>query len=443
MMQLNNLKSKPHHIVILREDNELDALAVTKILGYFNDVLVLNNIKNLKPIMLDKTPKVIFFSNQHLETSFQQYYALIENIKEGDLCDHKFVIFCNKKDEEVAFAAYNTEIVDEYLVSRPLYEITRPILLTKQLLRELGVHYASNGRVEYKLTNLELRSELTRLIENTLERKKVFRQDFEKSIVKLDSAISAAQDKFSNNQKADLDLNEVKTLLGQIRSNEIRPELLELQNKALSLLNKFVKSTSNIVSKMEPTTDNTTDNSAATSQNKVNANRSSIETQNANASSTEVKNSNTVPKTTIHSNNLGTDIDYEKRLNEVQARSKIRVLLVEDDEISLNLSAKLFKNKRFEFDYAVSGREALNKLNNKKYDIVFMDINLPDSDGLSLLSQLSNNESINVSTPIVVLTGNHSKLSVKRAGQVGAKTYLIKPLRQASLLQALEKCNLV
>lgn len=426
-----DLKNKQHHIIIVREDNELDALAVTKILGYFNDVLVINNISNLKPIMLDPTPKVLFFSNEHLETSFQQYYALVENVEEGELCDHKFVVFCNKKDEEIAFAAYNTEIVDEYLVSRPLYEITRPILLAKQLLRELGVHYASNGKVEYKLTNLELRSELTTLIENTLDRKKLLKQDFERSIIKLDSAISAAEDKFSNNQKADLDLNEIKTLLGQIRSNEIRPELLELQDKALSLLNRFVKSTSNIVSKMKGSTSTTTP-----------APPSKI-AKNTNKPSAKVIEKPTSSKPQVPSNYSSGEIDYEKRLSEAQARSKIRVLLVEDDEISLNLSAKLFKNKRFEFDYAVSGREALNKLNNKKYDIVFMDINLPDSDGLSILSQLNNNESINGSTPIVVLTGNHSKLSIKRAGQVGAKTYLIKPLRQTSLLQALEKCNLV
>lgn len=426
-----NLPDKTHHIIIVREDNELDALAVTKILGYFNDVLVINNIKNLKPVMLDKAPKVVFFSNEQLETSFQQYYALVDNVKEGDLCDHKFVVFCNKKDEETAFAAYNTEIVDEYLVSRPLYEITRPILLAKQLLRELGVHYASNGKVEYKLTNLELRSELTTLIENTLERKKAFKHDFEKSIIKLDSAISAAEDKFSNNQKADLDLNEIKTLLGQIRSNEIRPELLELQDKALSLLNRFVKGTSNIISKMKPTAAPTAVEAAPQTKKKP-----------PEPTAKTVEKAVSPQPQSPSTNNTG-EIDYESRLTEAQARSKIRVLLVEDDEISLNLSAKLFKNKRFDFDYAVSGREALNKLHNKKFDIVFMDINLPDSDGLSILSQLNNNESVNASTPIVVLTGNHSKLSVKRAGQVGAKIYLIKPLRQASLLQALEKCNLV
>jgi len=414
--------NKIHHIVIVREDNDLDQLAVNKIVGYFNNALVIHNIKELKPLMLEPTPKVIFFSNEHLETSFQQYYALIDSVDESELCEHKFVTFCNKKDEDIAFAAYNTDIVDEYLISRPLYEVTRPILIANQLLKVLGVNISANGKVEYQVTKLQLKTELTSLIENTLERKKVIKEDFEKSIVKLDSAITNAQDTLNNNKKAELNLNEVKDLLAQIKSNEIRPELLDLQNKALSLLNRFVKSTNNIVSKMDtPPSENAR---AQTSTG-----------QKTSQSSGSFKS----PASKQHVE----DIVFENRLHYEEVSSSIKVLLVEDDEVSLNLSAKLFRSKRYDFDYAINGRQALKKLGENKYDIVFMDINLPDSDGLSIVSQLTNNSSLNLTTPIAVLTGSHSKLSVKRAGQVGAKVYLIKPLRQASLQQALKKCNLL
>ncbi|GHB67344.1 hypothetical protein GCM10008107_15990 [Psychrosphaera saromensis] len=415
--------NKIHHIVIVREDNDLDQLAVNKIVGYFNNALVIHNVKELKPIMLEQTPKVIFFSNEHLETSFQQYYALLASVDESELCEHKFVTFCNKKDEDIAFAAYNTDIVDEYLISRPLYEVTRPILLANQLLKVLGVNISANGKVEYQATKLQLKTELTALIENTLERKKVMKEDFEKSIIKLDSAITNAQEKLNNNKKAELNLDEVKDLLAQIKSNEIRPELLDLQNKALSLLNRFVKSTSSIVSKMDtPPSENA---------------REQTSPQNTSQASSSVKS----PASKKHVE----DIVFDNRLHheDVSSNNIIKVLLVEDDEISLNLSAKLFRSKRYDFDYAVNGRQALKKLGESKFDIVFMDINLPDSDGLSIVSQLTNNSSLNVTTPIVVLTGSHSKLSVKRAGQVGAKVYLIKPLRQATLQQALKKCNLL
>lgn len=415
--------NKIHHIVIVREDNDLDQLAVNKIVGYFNNALVIHNIKDLKPLILEQTPKVIFFSNEHLETSFQQYYALIGSVDESELCEHKFVTFCNKKDEDTAFAAYNTEIVDEYLISRPLYEVTRPILIANQLLKVLGVNISANGKVEYQATKLQLKTELTALIENTLERKKVIKEDFEKSIIKLDSAITNAQEKLNNNKKAELNLNEVKDLLAQIKSNEIRPELLDLQNKALSLLNRFVKSTSSIVSKMDtPASEN--------------AREQASPEQNTSQPSGSLKS----PANKKHVE----DIVFDNRLHHEDAVDRtIKVLLVEDDEISLNLSAKLFRSKQYDFDYAANGRQALKKLGEMKYDIVFMDINLPDSDGLSIVSQLTNNSSLNVTTPIVVLTGSHSKLSVKRAGQVGAKVYLIKPLKQATLQQALKKCNLL
>lgn len=422
-------KDKINHIIIFREDNELDALAVTKILGYFQHVLVITDINKLIEQMKELSPKVIFFSFEHIEASFQCYYSLLEDLKTTSCCEHKFVVLCKKNEEETAFAAYNTDVIDDYLISRPLYEKTRPILLAKQLLRELGVHYASNGRVQYQLTNLELKNELIEIIEGALGRKQAFKTEMENTIIKLDSAITAAQEKFEKNQKAELNLDDVKNLLSQIRSNEIRPELLELQDKALSLLNRFVKSTTSLVSKMEPP--NATDKNI----------NSAVDpgTTGNNENQVNQAATSTPPKNTAANN--GQDIDFEKRLAELQSPSKIRVLLVEDDEISLNLSAKLFKKTKFKFDYAVSGRDALNKLDNNEYDIVFLDINLPDSDGLSIASQLPNSKSKNAETSIIVLTGSHSKMTIKRAGQVGAKAYLIKPLRESTLRVAMNKCG--
>ncbi|MDC2888593.1 hypothetical protein [Psychrosphaera algicola] len=106
-----------------------------------------------------------------------------------------------KNEEGTAFAAYNTQVIDEYLISRPLYEKTRPILLAKQLLRELGVHFTTNGRIQYQLTNLELKNELVEIIEGALDRKQAFKTELENSIIKLDSAITAAQERFEKIKK--------------------------------------------------------------------------------------------------------------------------------------------------------------------------------------------------------------------------------------------------
>ncbi|MBU2883616.1 response regulator [Psychrosphaera sp. B3R10] len=422
-------RDKLNHIIIFREDNELDALAVSKILDYFQHVLVITDINKLIEQMKDLTPKVIFFSFEHIETTLQRYYSLIDDLKTTPCCEHKLVVLCKKNEEGTAFAAYNTQVIDEYLISRPLYEKTRPILLAKQLLRELGVHFTTNGRIQYQLTNLELKNELVEIIEGALDRKQAFKTELENSIIKLDSAITAAQERFEKNQKAELNLDDIKNLLSQIKSNEIRPELLELQNKALSLLNGFVKSTTSLVTKMDP------NNASIDEVERVeNTGDTSLE-QN------ELKQSTAHHKVTTPPLNGEQTIDFEKRLRELQSPQKIRVLLVEDDEMSLNLSARLFKKSTFKFDYAVSGRDALNKLDNNEYDIVFLDINLPDSDGLSIAAQLTNSKSINADTSIVVLTGSHSKLTIRRAGQVGAKAYLIKPLRESTLRVALDKCG--
>lgn len=433
MPQTRRPADKPNHIIIFREDNELDALAVTKLLSYFEHVLVLTDIEQLKKLMLEPQPKVLFFSFEQIESSFEQYYTLIESLDLTECCEHKFVALCKKNEEEIAFAAYNTQIVDEYLISRPLYEKTRPVMLAKQCLRELGVHYSPNGRVQYTITNLELQNELHSIIQGALEKKQAFKQQLENSIIRLDSAISEAGEKFAQNQKAELNLDDVKNLLAQIRSNEVRPELIELQNKALSLLNRFVKSTSDLAGKLGDSPPNAQQQAE---QTEISSDKTQAQIDDEMLAAA---NAQEAPHAAKHDFSV-IDVDFEKRLAELENPKKVRVLLVEDDEISLNLSAKLFKKNRFQFDYAVSGRDALNKLNNAEFDVVFMDINLPDADGLAIASQLANSAD-NKNCSVVVLTGNHSKLSIKRAGQVGAKAYLIKPLRESTLKAALGKCG--
>lgn len=429
---MSGLKNPPH-IVVFREDDELDALAINKLLSFFENVLVLTDIKELCKLMKETTPKVVFFSFEHIETTFERYYSLMNELDLANCCEHKFVALCKKNEEETAFAAYNTQIVDEYLISRPLYEKTRPIMLARQLLRELGVYYESSGRVQYQLTNLELQQELMAIIESALDKKQAFKSELEQSILKLDNAITQAGEKFEKNQKAELNLADVKNLLAQIKSNEVRPELLELQDKALSLLNRFVKSTSSLANRL--------DNKKQTEPEVVPNTESDAEegTQTDFDAMLAAANAQEHNKQVKHDFSQ-VDVDFEKRLAELESPKKIRILLVEDDEISLNLSAKLFKKPKFKFDYAVSGRDALNKLNTTEYDVVFMDINLPDADGLAIASQLAQQKN-GENCDVVVLTGNHSKMSIRRAGQVGAKAYLIKPLRESTLKVALEKCG--
>ena len=105
----------------------------------------------------------------------------------------------------------------------------------------------------------------------------------------------------------------------------------------------------------------------------------------------------------------------------------VKVLLVEDDEIDkLMVERTLTKCSRFiEFatDSAGSLSEANESLNTMEYDVVLLDLMLPDSDGLETVRRI---KEINLHTPIVVLTGLDDEQAGLSAINDGAMDYLVK-----------------
>jgi CheY-like chemotaxis protein len=104
------------------------------------------------------------------------------------------------------------------------------------------------------------------------------------------------------------------------------------------------------------------------------------------------------------------------------------ILVVEDDVISLQLTQKLLNNYDLKLDTAKTGRKAFAALTSQRYDLILMDVNLPDTNGIYIVDQISNRDGINCDTPIIMLSGSKDKATVSQAIKRGAKGYIIKPL---------------
>jgi DNA-binding response OmpR family regulator len=100
------------------------------------------------------------------------------------------------------------------------------------------------------------------------------------------------------------------------------------------------------------------------------------------------------------------------------------VFLVEDDRIiSLNLSDFLIK-EGFQVENAYNGKSALSMLETNKYDLIILDINLPDYNGFDICKEFRKQ---NTQTPILMLTA-YDELEDKMKGfEMGADDYLTKP----------------
>jgi signal transduction histidine kinase/CheY-like chemotaxis protein len=113
-----------------------------------------------------------------------------------------------------------------------------------------------------------------------------------------------------------------------------------------------------------------------------------------------------------------------------------RVLLVEDNPINALLARSLLEREGCAVDRAASGREALKAAETQAYDLILMDLRMPDLDGISATRTLRTN---GVRTPIIALTADAFEEDRRACLAAGMDDFLAKPLAQGSLQAALRR----
>ncbi len=114
-------------------------------------------------------------------------------------------------------------------------------------------------------------------------------------------------------------------------------------------------------------------------------------------------------------------------LREAYERQRIRVLVVEDQEVNRALAVQLLKNRGLNCDVAVNGLEAMAACKQENYDLVLMDIQMPVMDGLEATRQIRKLEGIK-QPRIVAMTANAMKEDKVKCLEAGMDDYLSKPL---------------
>ncbi|MCL2675912.1 MAG: ATP-binding protein [Firmicutes bacterium] len=120
----------------------------------------------------------------------------------------------------------------------------------------------------------------------------------------------------------------------------------------------------------------------------------------------------------------------EKAGEETNDLSGCRILLAEDIEINREIMLSLFEGSGVVFDEAENGRIALEKYmrNPDWYDIIVMDIQMPEMDGLSAAAAIRNVEKEGKRIPIIAMTANAFKEDVDACLKVGMDDHIAKPI---------------
>lgn len=137
---------------------------------------------------------------------------------------------------------------------------------------------------------------------------------------------------------------------------------------------------------------------------------------------------------------------YKQHVNVVDAAHErfeapeAKILVVDDVQMNLKVFAGLLKDTKIQIDTAMNGAEALELIQGKHYDVIFLDHMMPVMDGVEAFRRMKLLEkNPNAITPVVMLTAN--AVSDARNGYMdeGFSDYMAKPIREEVLLSTLKK----
>ena len=121
------------------------------------------------------------------------------------------------------------------------------------------------------------------------------------------------------------------------------------------------------------------------------------------------------------------DINEPSSVTESKENSSTpRILLAEDEEDARIIYLDILQSGGFNADGAINGATTLNYLSKNVYDLLLLDIIMPDMDGISVLAEIKKYPAKYGTPKIVMLTNIGGDLAIEKALNIGANGYMLK-----------------
>lgn len=132
----------------------------------------------------------------------------------------------------------------------------------------------------------------------------------------------------------------------------------------------------------------------------------------------------------LQTNNSGaTEVENDKK-----CLASLKILAAEDNEFNRLLLKFIFEKHSINYSIAVNGKEALRLLNENEFDLILMDIQMPDMDGLEATAHIR--KQLN-DIPVIAMTANAVKEELEAYLTLGFTDYITKPFEETALLDKL------
>lgn len=128
---------------------------------------------------------------------------------------------------------------------------------------------------------------------------------------------------------------------------------------------------------------------------------------------------------------------HSKEVSAKTGKKTIKILVVEDIALNQLLMKTLLHDFGFEFDIAGNGKIAIEKLQNNQYDVILMDLKMPEMNGFDATTYIR--EVLNIQTPIIAVTADVTTVNVEKCRALGMNDYLSKPIDERLLFNKIIK----
>ncbi len=125
----------------------------------------------------------------------------------------------------------------------------------------------------------------------------------------------------------------------------------------------------------------------------------------------------------------------------VQRIPPLKILLAEDSLVNQKLALALLKPQGHEIAVVLNGSDAVNERKNREFDLILMDVQMPEMDGLEATRQIREYEQeTGEHVPIIAMTAHAMKGDRERCLEAGMDGYVSKPVRVRELFSTIEEC---
>ncbi len=119
----------------------------------------------------------------------------------------------------------------------------------------------------------------------------------------------------------------------------------------------------------------------------------------------------------------------------------LRILLAEDNAVNQKVALRFLEKLGYRADLAENGVQVLQALHRQEYDVVLMDVQMPEMDGLEATRQICKKWPKQRRPRIVAMTANAMQGDREKCLRAGMDDYISKPIHQKELIEALQRCQ--